>query len=340
MSGLGHQVTVYNPHYHPIRGHWQGVSIVSRWNPEKYLGPLGNALYDLLCLCHAWRRSFDIVLCLGHAPVGLFFFLLPKGPKLLVNLDGLEWYRAKWGGCARIVLKYAEKQAIKHADAIITDNQRVEDYVKHTYKLTPWLIGYGVPHIPARGNGNSVLKQYGLRTGQYYLLISRLEPENNIAMVLDGYRSSGATRPMVVVLRVNRRERAMLNQYAGQGICFIPAVYGKPDILHELRRHCTFYFHGHAAGGTNPSLLEAMAARADIAAHENPFNRAVLGENAWFFTTARDVCRIIQEDDHSMSQRWRARNAVEIKQKYNWPLVAKQYITVCERVLAGRGGCP
>jgi len=334
----GHDVTVFNPHDHPYKlPTWQGVKIRRRFWHERRLGALGIFLYDYLCLAAAFRENFDIVLELGYAPSALYHFLRPaKGPKIITNMDGLEWRRAKWGPFARRILLFCEGLASRTSDAMIADNPAIREYLLAKYKRQAYYVPHGAALL--EDPDPSVCGNYGVAEREYYMLLARMEPENNIETVLDGTISSGDGRAVLVVGgcdgRYGRFLKGKYRKYPH--IRFLGAVYEQRAVS-SLRRFAKLYFHGHSVGGTNPSLLEAMGAGAYIAAHDNVFNRSVLREHALYFTTADDVAHLMKTYNEEMRDAFAAANRQKLEQTYNWNLVGRAYLTIFETLLNDGG---
>ncbi len=332
----GHEVTVYNPDYHPYKyDEWNGVRIKHIFSREDILGMWGNFAYDYLCLKDATENNYDIVLNLGYTPSALFFGLKKKTKaKFVTNMDGLEWKRSKWNRILRKFIRFCEERAVSLSDFLIADNPAIEEYYKETYGVAYIrYIPYGAElfHSP----DTKYLDEYGLEPYRYYMLVARLEPENNIEMILDGYLLSGAREPFLVVggLR-NKYAKHLLRKYGiTEKIMFAGGIYDYRK-LSSLRWFSKLYFHGHSVGGTNPSLLEAMASNAYIAAHDNPFNRNVLGEEAFYFKTREDIKDIINSYSEELRDEYIRKNRTKIKEVYNWERVSVEYLKVFEEVLS------
>jgi glycosyltransferase involved in cell wall biosynthesis len=335
FHAAGHEVTVYNPSDHPYREPaWRGVKIRRRFWYERRLGGLGIFLYDYLCLMAAFRDGSDIVLELGYAPASLYHFLRPaRRPKIVTNMDGVEWRRAKWGPLARWLLRYCERLAAQTSDAIIADNPGVQDYLERRHHRRAHFVAYGAPVLDAPDV--EVCATYGVRPLEYYMVLARLEPENNIETILDGALAGGDLRTVLVVGDCRSRYgRRLTSRYQhASSVRFLGAVY-EQAALGSLRRFARLYFHGHSVGGTNPSLLEAMGSGAYIAAHDNPFNRSVLGQDGRYFTTVADVATLIRADDGRDRDRFAAANREKLVHTYNWELVGRSYLRIFEQVLA------
>lgn len=332
----GHDVTVYNPDYHPYSEKtFQGVKIVQQWNPEKKVGTIGNFIYDYRCMQHAYKEEADIVLVLGYTTASVFFpFIRNKRSVLITNMDGLEWKRDKWNFLVKKIAKYLERLGAKYSDYLVADNREIQNYLDTEYHRAAKFIAYGAESFVQPDS--TILKQYNLSQGNYDLLIARLEKENNIEMILDGVVASNSQLPFLVIGNNNTPYGLFLRKkYAAHSrILFIGGIYNFGH-LNNLRYYSRFYFHGHSVGGTNPSLLEAMASSALILAHDNPFNRDVLGANAWYFASPQMVNSYLKDANNLLKMRSQfiQQNLMRIEQEYNWKVIAERYEKLFKEVV-------
>lgn len=322
----GHAVTVYGGHDHAYQQkNYQGVQLVHCRNPEKSWGSAGQFVYDWHCIQDARHRKFDVLLFLGYTSSSVWGRWYPKGTAIVTNMDGLEWQRSKYGRLAQRFLRHAEKWAIAYSDCLVADSPAIQQYLKDTHQVDSTYIAYGAEII--QSEDLSVLSTYGLQPQGYMMLMARMEPENNIAMILEGFAASNTACQLLVVGNVqNKHGRQLQTQYQGdKRMVFAGAVFDKVK-LHTLKQQAALYFHGHSAGGTNPSLLEAMASGVAIAAHDNVFNRAVLQNNAFYFNSAQVLARLIaQMPPQAALANMVQQNLIQVRQQYNWPLIIDQY---------------
>lgn len=335
---LGHEVTVYTPDEHPFKGaEWNGVRLRRIFNQESRLGIWGTLIYDYLCLRDACKADFDIILELGYVPCALFFPLPRKrGSKLVTNMDGLEWKRSKWNRVLQRFAEFTEFLGAKYSDALIADNEAIKTYLHDKYGKSSYFIPYGAEGV-AEPADDAHLRKRDLVAGGYSMLIARMEPENNIEMILDGFVMAATGRPMIVVGKmVTAHARHLQEKFRDHPLIrFVGGIYDYAE-LSALRWDSALYFHGHSVGGTNPSLVEAMASHAFIAAHDNPFNRAVLESNALYFSSARDVADILGGDHAAVRAPFLAGNLAKVDAVYNWEKVAREHLRVFAEVLARR----
>lgn len=322
----GFEVIVYNSHNHPFQeDEWNGVKIVHCYDPENKMGTAGQFIYDLNCILDVRKRKCDVILQLGYTSSSVWGWLLPKKTVVTTNMDGLEWKRTKFSGKVKKFLKYAEWLGVKYSDYLISDSIGIQDYLKETYKKDSTFIAYGATLFE---NPNlDILNSYDLKQSSYDMLIARLEPENSIEVILDGVVKSKLNRPFLVIGKNETAYGKMLKEkYANySNIRFIGGIYDI-NILNNLRHYSNIYFHGHTVGGTNPSLLEAMASNALICANDNPFNKYILGPDAHYFTDAEGVAKCLLDVNSSLDFQYMVHNNRDkIKMLYDWEIIVEQY---------------
>jgi len=290
-----HKVYVYNSHKHPYQKPiWKGVNIIHKYDPEFKIGTAGQIIYDLHCIIDSRKRGFDIILQVGYTSSSLWYKLLPKKPIVVTNMDGLEWKRFKYPKIVQRFLKRAEKWAIKSSDYLVSDSIGIQKYIQEKYNKTSTYIAYGASFF--KEEDASLLEQYNVKAYDYNLLIARMEPENNIETILDGAVLSSKKQKFLVIGKNsvnNFGKRLTLKYKNNHNIVFLGGIYNK-NHLDNLRFFSNLYFHGHSVGGTNPSLIEAMASNALIAAQDNVFNKAILEENGLYFSNKEDIKKIIE----------------------------------------------
>jgi glycosyltransferase involved in cell wall biosynthesis len=320
-----HDVFVYSPHDHPYqKKNLNGVNIIHCNDPEYKYGTAGQFIYDLNCINDARNRNFDILLHLGYTSDSIWHRRWPKNSINIMNMDGLEWKRQKYNRVTKLFLKQAEKLAVKNAHILIADSPYIQKYIEDKYQRTAVYIPYGATVFSEPDP--LALKDHFLIPHRYYLTIARMEPENNIEMIIKGFLASKQEVPLVIVGNTaNKHGRYLTSHYKNPKIIFPGAIYDL-SIINNLRFYSTLYLHGHSVGGTNPSLLEAMACSCNILAHENIFNRTVLGEGAGFFSSSKEITAVMNSAAyiHGAEQRKRA-NIEKIESVYSWPKIINSY---------------
>ncbi len=328
LAEKGHQVTVYSTHYHPYQEtSFNGVTIHHCYNPEHSIGTAGNFIYDYLCMRHAVKNDFDILLVLGYTTASVFYPFMNFGrTTLITNMDGLEWKREKWNSFVKVLARFFEKLGARYSQYLVADNEKIRDYLHETYSRESTYIAYGCEEF--KNPDDSVLQKYEVERGSYGILIARMEAENNVEMILEGYTASGEKGKLLVVGNLTTPyAKKLVSRFEGDArIEFKGGIYDLND-LNNLRFYSKFYFHGHSVGGTNPSLLEAMASGAFIVAHDNVFNRAILGFDAVYFSDAFSLKKNLEVSfpDSTRIQNAIRNNISKVQSVYNWQKICDQY---------------
>ena len=329
MAQRGHEVVVYSPKFHPYQeSTYKGVRIKHIYSPETWMGSsVGSFFYDFASLRDALKKEdFDIIYEAGYTsiiPAYIWFNVKKrKRPIFTTNMDGLENKRSKFSPMVRRFLDWEEKMAVKYSHYLIADNMGIHDYYKEKYGKESKFLAYGADiHDDFKAE---YLEEFGLKSEEYYILIARLEPENNIVMAIEGYLHSkeNGRRPLIVVSKTNTPHgKELVEKYGNErNVEFVGGIYDFKK-LDSVRHFSKAYFHGHSVGGTNPSLLEAMAAGCFIFAHDNIFNRAVLKENAFYYPSADKVTEYLNRIDtiaEGSKIQYTARNIEVIRNEYSW----------------------
>ncbi len=345
----GHEVVVYSPHFHPYREpDYKGVRIKHIYSPEKWMGSsVGSFFYDFLSLRDALKKEkFDIIYEAGYTsivPAYIWFNVKRiKYPLFTTNMDGLEYKRTKFNKWVQKFVFWEERMAVKHSHYLIADNMGIHDYYKEKYGKESKFLAYGADVHEDYDAG--VLKEFGLEAGGYFIVVARLEPENNLFMALEGYLASNqyGKRPLVVVGKTNTPYGEHFVERYGRerNIRFVGGIYDFRK-LNSIRHYSYAYFHGHSVGGTNPSLLEAMASGCFILAHDNIFNRAVLGENALYYGSTDAATEMLDGIDQAVSahkKEYTERNLEVIRRDYSWEKLVDEHEEYFKWMLSQRKG--
>ena len=332
----GHTVTVYNVHFHEYnQPEFRGVSIRKIYSPENRIGAAANFIYDYLCMKDALKQDFDIIYKAGyHSNAPSYYLLKKNSPVVITNMDGIEWKRSKWNYLTRQLIKRLEKIAVRKSDYLVSDNLAIQEYYRKEFGVESFYIAYGTDIVEYFNE--EIISLYNVTANNYFLLIARLEPENNIEMILDGYVLSGDSRLFLVIGNAETKYGRFLQaKYLNSNIRFQGAVYNK-EVLDNLRHFCLLYFHGHSVGGTNPSLLEAMGAEALIVSHDNKFNRSVLNINTLYFVKDKDVASIIFNIDSLGDDKRKIfieNNKAQIIANYSWKSIVFRYESLFREIL-------
>lgn len=336
----GMDVTVYcRRHYYEERpASWRGVKCV-------YLRAIrGKGLESIYhtcrCVLHALFRRHDVVFVVdpANAPFALPFKLVRK--PTVFHADGLGWKRSKWRGIARRYYKWVEGFCARTATALVTDARAMQDYYRREWGRDSTFLAYG-----AETGGGAVddgLVRFHLRARDYYLVVARIEPENNTELIVREYLASGLARPLLVVggARYESPSSKRLFALACDRVKFAGGIY-EPEVLNGLYRGCRAYLHGHEVGGTNPGLLRAMSHGAPCLAVDVDFNREVIGDGGQFFTKDEGMCasllRRLDGDDAALRE-FGARAQARARSEYRWDDVAAGYAQLFAQLAARTPG--
>ena len=334
----GFQVSVYNSHNHPYQQKtWNGVNIIHCYDPEDKVGTIGQFIYDFNCIRDARKRYFDIILQLGYTSSSVWGSLLPRKSIVTTNMDGLEWKRSKFSKPVQRFLLEGERLAVAFSHFLISDSIGIQNYLKEKYDKDSTYIPYGANEFNAPDS--ALLTTYNLVPYKYNMLIARLEPENSIVMILDGVRDANQTHPFVVIGKHETKYGEYLKNKFEQNpqIKFVGGIYNL-QTLNNIRYFSNVYFHGHTVGGTNPSLLEAMASHSLICANSNPYNRYILEDDALYFNSAANVASVIEttqkkEDNY---KNMIEENLKKIRQLYKWERIVDEYAEHFRQIYSSR----
>jgi glycosyltransferase involved in cell wall biosynthesis len=327
LAERGHDVIVYCrkslfPERPPL---YKGVRLI--YLPSIETKNLGTLTHTLACMGDVLRRDVDVMLVTNVA--NAFHCIIPRifRKKCALNVDGVEWQRGKWGplgkGYFYLNARFSGKILPR---GIVTDAYAMRDLYLNQFGTGSACIAYGAS-VESSTNPE-VVRQYGLEPGGYYLILSRLVPENSADLIVEGFNKSGSRRILAIVGDANYKSRfvADLEASAGDRVRFLGRV-GDRDHVKELFCNTYAYIHGHTVGGTNPALLQAMGCGACILARDNPFNAEVLGGNGLLFRDAGHLAETISviEKDPVLAADLRRRAPERVRTVYNWERITDQY---------------
>jgi glycosyltransferase involved in cell wall biosynthesis len=322
----GHSVTVYNSHNHPYQeDKWNGVDIKHCYDPEYLIGTAGQFIYDLNCLIDARKRNFDVVMMMGYTSSSVWGKLYPQKSAIITNMDGLEWKRSKYSPSVQKFLKYAERLAVKYSQYYISDSRVIKSYLGEKYNIDSKYIPYGADLFSEEEREQ--VDQADALKEDYFLLMARMEPENNIETILQGFNNSSSQKKFKVLGDTsNRFGKFITHKFKNDDrIEFKGSIFDNSKVR-VLQNNSYLYFHGHSVGGTNPSLLEAMASEALIAAHNNPFNKSVLNADAFYFSDVNEVRNLVETVQRKETEKTMVSNNLhKIKYQFNWEKIIDQY---------------
>lgn len=327
LVGKGHDVTVYgllNAERDREFVFYNGVRCYNLKAPDNV--SLQKPVLAIKSVIHSLKERPDVVLFLGVSAAPFGFLCRFAGIKTVINLDGLEWKRGKWGRMGSLYLRFSEWLSIKTCDTVVADSKTLQRIYKDLYKIESYYIPYGADVLDSVPS--DALEGYGLRPHGYILQSCRLEPENNVELVIEAYLRSKRTLPLVIIGDAPKgsRYRERLLKMAGDKVRFLGFVFG-PDYK-QIVAHAGLYIHAHEVGGTNPSLLEAMATGQAPLYLDVPFNREVCEEVGLPFRKDPDeLARLIDllSGDTDVLRARSQRTKEIIRERYSWESVITAY---------------
>jgi glycosyltransferase involved in cell wall biosynthesis len=328
-----HQVVVYSrSQYHKEQpASYNGVHIV--YLPTIKIKFIDTLYHTLISLFHALlfnRDGYFMVFNAANTPVLLLAYLFNR--HIALNTDGLEWKRDKWGNIGKVYFQFSEWLATKIVKNIVTDSQGMHDYYLHRWGKRSTIIEYGA--YLQDSITPELLHPYKLEKNQYFLQITRLEPENNPLLTIKAFLQFKSEQPDARVKLVIVGDNPYSSPYAteikkfiNEDIVLTGYQYDRL-LLNEFRTNCLAYIHGNQVGGTNPALLEAMGASAFVLAREVNFNQEVLQTGGKYFKRdEKDLCQKMKWVHANRNNLELAKNISlkRIKNYYNWDRIATRY---------------
>ena len=298
---------------------------------------LSQFTHSFFSIIHACFSNADVILVVNSAngPFGLITKLFRK--PTVINVDGLEWLRPKWKGLGSIYFKWASKMATIFYDQIINDSDEMRKVYLELFNKDSKVIAYGA-NIRKSKNAD-LINKWNIKQREYYLVIGRLIPDNNADLIIKGFLKSNSNKKLVVVGDVPYKDSyaSNLKQILDERLIFTGYVKEK-NLLAELYHNCYVYIHGHEFGGTNPTMIKAMAYSCAILALETNFNKEMIqnGKFGLFFKKELlSITNIINycEKENLLIEKLRAESVMGITKKYDWNFITNQYLDIFKNLI-------
>lgn len=296
----------------------------------KYIPLKANGIqsipYDVISILSALRNS-DTILILGVSGCVLLPAIrLFSKKRLIVNIDGLEWKRDKWNKWAKWFLKLSEKIAVRYSDIVISDNKIIQEYVSEEYGVKSELIAYGADHVNKEVMSDMLLKKYPFLNEKYALKVCRIEPENNIHLILEAFEKFKQFNLIIIGNWDNSNYGRSLKVKYGEKkhIYLLDPIYDQ-NKLNQIRSNCYVYLHGHSAGGTNPSLVEAMYLGLPVFTYGIEYNKETTQHEAKYFHNKDELMHIMENTTDIELQDLALKNKMIAMKHYTWGKIAAQY---------------
>lgn len=282
--------------------------------------------YDIISIFKSLRFA-DTLLILGVSGcIVLPFVRLLSKKRIIVNIDGLEWKRDKWGKGAKWFLKFSEKLAVKYADVVVADNKVIQEYVKSEYGVQSELIAYGADHVTKELLSDGLKLKYPFLSGCYAFKVCRIEPENNLHVILEAF-ADYAKMHLVIIGNWGNSEygKELKGKYSRyENIFLLDPIYDQ-QMLNQIRSNCYIYMHGHSAGGTNPSLVEAMYLGLPILAYGVQYNRETTENKALYFDSRDGLLSSLKKINAESLKNIATAMQNVAKENYTWKKISQQY---------------
>lgn len=324
-ADICYQIYCSSKSYKEKKKEYKGAKLV--YLPFKANGAQAT-IYDILSLIHGYFTC-DKMLVLGcFSSIILPITKMFSSKKVIINLDGLDDQREKFNSIKQKIIGFGRKCAAKYAHVCISDNQGIVDYSKRVYNRDSILIEYGGDNAYPVLDDIKLYHKYGLKPREYSFKVARIEPENNIELILQCY-SMIPTEKLVIVGNWKKSTfgQQMLKKYgSSSNIILLDPIYESNEI-NLLRYNCKLYIHGHSAGGTNPSLVEAMNLGLPIIAYGVIYNKETTEHKAYYFESADQLKDIVET--LSKHEFLRRKLGMEMKsiatRRYTWKIITEKY---------------
>ncbi|MGB4775458.1 MAG: glycosyltransferase [Daejeonella sp.] len=341
----GHEVTIYcrKRIFKERPTIYTGMKMIYLPSLEhKFFSTLTHSFFSLI---HASTTKNDVILVVNAAN-GIFGFI-PKifNKKAVLNVNGMEWLRPKWNRFGKWFFKFSAKLGTKFYDKIITDADEMQRLYAREFGVNTSYIAYGA-NIEY-SDQPEILHEYGLKADDYYLIASRLVPDNNADIIIEGFVKSGSNKKLVIAgsadYKGNKVEAEFLNKLkslANENVFFLGHI-GNPNHVIELHCNAFAYIHGHEYGGINPALLKALGCGNLVLAHNTPFNSEVLNKGEFgilFENNAGSLSEKIKQAENSPDEVNHLRSLARgrIKNTFSWEKITDQYEELFHSLNSGK----
>ena len=332
LAERGHQVIVYSKRYKKEHlSSYRGMQVV--YIPRLPFKGIETLFAAFLSALHSLFLKCDIhmVFDSANSPVLYLFNFFRK--KYAINPDGLGWKREKWGRIARIYYKWVEHIVAHFSPNIVADSKAISNYYENEYHAQSTVIEYGaeLPATVSKEQEEMILAKYGLQPYSYILQITRFEPENNPLLTIKAFLAAQTDLKLMIIGGASKKTpyaKQIQQEAERTDKVILPGFIYDKDVLNVIWQNSLFYVHGNSVGGTNPALLQAMAAGRPIAAIDCVFNRETMNNNGYFFDrSVSSLARIIQiiNNDNLDAKQYAANNLKRIESHYNWERITNLY---------------
>lgn len=286
--------------------------------------------YDIISMLHAVINCDVLFICGTSGCIALPFMRL-FGKKIVLNPDGQEWKRGKWSKSIQLFLKISEKFGVKFSNTVVSDNIKIQEYILNEYNKKSVLIEYGGDQVIKVPLSSSTASKYEIRGENYAFKVCRIEPENNIHVILEAFKEKSSV-DLIIIGNWNFSEygKSLRNQYCNyKNLKLLDPIYDQIT-LDELRSNCGLYIHGHSVGGTNPSLVEAMNLGLCIVAYNVDYNIETTENKAIYFNTSKDLIQVLEKFENKLLpvENYKLDMKEIANRRYRWSIITDKYAEV------------
>ena len=284
-------------------------------------------IYDACSILHAYFKN-DTLLLLGSAGTWVLPILkIIKKKRIILNYDGYETVRKKWTFAQKVVLSFLRKNASRYANIHVADNEAIAPLIKEQYNVDSHIIEYGGDGAFKVNDDRKLKEKYNLMSSEYYFNVARIEPENNIHLILEAFAQMPDKQLVLVGNWHNNQygEDLMRKYGAFPNIIMFNPIYNK-DEINLLRSNCKVYIHPHSVGGTNPSLVEAMYLGLPIVAFNVIYNVKTTEGEALYFDDSHSLAGLIRNTSNEELNRIATKMSEIANRRYLWKVISEKYV--------------
>lgn len=277
-------------------------------------------------LAHAISHGADRILLCGSNGGFILPFYHKYRDRFFLNIGGVEWQRSKFNWFMQRVMRILMKCAVRNSGYLVADNVGIHDYIIEEYgRDDSVVIAYGGDQAKKEDITPDVVEKYPFVKQKYAVAIARIQSDNNVEMLLEAFKDGNVPLVYIGNWNVTSWAQQMREKYSKYGnLILLDAIYDI-SVLNQIRSNCALYVHGHSAGGTNPSLVEAMHIEVPLACYNNAFNNNTTFNKALYFKDVEDLKTIVAKTTTQEMQKVAHEMKLLAMEHYTWKAIAGQY---------------